>query len=91
MVLHPPRPNPFNPNTTLQFELPRSGVVWLRIYDVTGRLVRTLVRGEEYPAGIGSVPWNGQDDVHRPAASGGYLVRLDNAGITETQRAILVR
>jgi hypothetical protein len=91
MVLHPPRPNPFNPNTTLQFELPRSGVVWLRIYDVTGRLVRTLVRGEEYPAGIGSVPWNGQDDVHRPAASGVYLVRLDNAGITETQRAILVR
>ncbi|MFH1277484.1 MAG: M20/M25/M40 family metallo-hydrolase [Candidatus Eisenbacteria bacterium] len=84
-------PNPFNPATRITFTLPEGGArVSLRIYDVTGRLVRTLVDGVR-EAGGHSVSWNGADDRGRSAASGVYFSRLTWKEQSETERMVLLR
>ncbi|MBC8424295.1 hypothetical protein H8E07_09250, partial [bacterium] len=70
--LHPAAPNPFNPRTTLRFELTRGGDVRLDVYDLDGRRVRTLVDGY-LPAGEHRAIWAGRDDGGRPLSSGPYL------------------
>jgi len=74
-VLHPSRPNPFNPQTTILFELPEAGRTNLAVFDLNGCLVATLVEGE-LPAGAHEAIWNGRDRDGRPAASGVYICRL---------------
>jgi hypothetical protein len=91
LQLHPAKPNPFNPHTLLSFDLPRDGAVFVRIYSIDGRLVRTLVGGEHLTAGVRQVAWNGRDDVDAAVASGVYIVRLESQGRSDTQRAVLVR
>jgi hypothetical protein len=81
-------PNPFNPSTTLRFSLPEKGMVRLRVYDVTGRLVAVLADGV-YPAGLHSVKWNGVNLHGRAAASGIYFCRLQ-AGVNEATRKMLL-
>ena len=72
-------PNPFNPQTTIRFDLKRDGPVSLRAYDVQGRLVRTLV--DTYLAsGPREVPWDGRDDSGRSISSGTYYLRLEYPG-----------
>lgn len=68
-------PNPFNPNTRIDFELAEIGVVRIQIHDLAGRLVRTLDLGQRQ-AGTGSVQWDAKDNRGRPLASGVYLARL---------------
>lgn len=89
-ALHAPAPNPFNPTTTLRFELPRSAPARLTIYDVRGRVTRTLVSGT-LAAGPHIAVWNGRDDSGHAVASGLYLARLESAGRSETRRLMLVR
>lgn len=69
------RPNPFNPETEISFNLPAAGSVELLVYDARGVLVRRLVAGN-LPAGPAGVTWNGRDTGGQPAASGVYLYRL---------------
>ncbi len=83
-------PNPFNPQTTVRFTLPAAGSVSLRIYDVQGRLVRTLVDGVR-PSGLNEVRWDGRDWNGRAAASGTYLVRLRSGDEFGVQSVVLVR
>lgn len=72
-------PNPFNPLTRISFRLERDAQVSLRVYDVHGRLVRTLV--DDYlAAGPRVVEWDGNDDQGRPRASGTYYLRLQGGG-----------
>jgi hypothetical protein len=68
-------PNPFNPRTTIAFDLPRATEATLSVHDLRGRVVRTLVNGR-LAAGRQLVEWDGRDAAGRPAASGVYLVRL---------------
>ena len=69
------RPNPFNPQTTVAFELARAGRARLGLFDLRGRLVRELVNGD-LPAGPHEVRWDGRDEAGREAAcSGVYLCR----------------
>jgi photosystem II stability/assembly factor-like uncharacterized protein len=68
-------PNPFNPTTSIAYDLPAEADVTLRIYDVSGRLVRTLVDARQ-PAGPHSIMWDGRTDAGRPLASGVYLSEL---------------
>ncbi len=83
-------PNPFNPSTTIEYSLSsRSGVV-LRIFDVMGREVATLVRAEQ-PAGRYQVAWRGESDGGKQAASGVYLCRLEAGSCVKTVRITLVR
>jgi hypothetical protein len=83
-------PNPFNPKTTFRFALDRASTVQLRVYDVSGRLVRDFGLGTQ-PAGPVEVQWNGTDDSGRPVASGVYLVRLVTPDRRETLRTVLLK
>ncbi len=84
-------PNPFNPQTTIFFNLPQETVARLRVYDMSGRLVRTLLNNGMAPKGRNEVVWNGRDDSGQPAASGIYFYRLEIDGYTETKRMALVK
>jgi photosystem II stability/assembly factor-like uncharacterized protein len=71
-------PNPFRTSTAIGFTLARAGRVRLDVYDVAGRRVRQLVRGER-PAGRHDVPWDGRDDAGRSVRAGSYRYRLELA------------
>lgn len=80
-VLYQNYPNPFNPSTTITFELPTDGFVTINIYDLTGRLVRTLMN-EQQLAGIHSIQWNGTDDAGQKIAAGIYLYQIEFTNAT---------
>jgi hypothetical protein len=88
--LYPCQPNPFNPRTTIKFDLPVAGAVRLAVFDLAGRLVRTLV-GEQMAPGNHEVLWDGRDGSGREVGSGTYLARLDFGGKIQTIRMGLVR
>jgi len=83
-------PNPFNPATTISFELPESCRARLSIYGVDGRRVAVLV-DEDRPAGKHAVAWNGLDDQGSRVASGVYLYRLEAGDFRSTKRMTLLK
>jgi len=78
-------PNPFNPSTQIRFEIPVSGFVSLKVFDLLGRQVATLVN-EQREAGSYSLQWNGAK-----MPSGVYFYRLEASAFTETKKLILLR
>jgi len=90
VVLHQNFPNPFNPATVIRFDLPRESRVMLRVYDVRGALVSTLIDGTR-DGGLNEVLWNGADDRGRPVSSGVYFYRLTCSGAARTRKMILLR
>ena len=90
-ALYPCYPNPFNPVTTISYDLPESGTVHLGVYDVAGRLVKSLVDGEAVAAGRHEVQWDGRDKAGRVVSAGIYLCQLDTGGYSETRRMALVK
>jgi hypothetical protein len=91
LALHQNYPNPFNPGTVLSFILPERASVTLDIYDVSGRLVRRLVNGEEMAAGPREVFWDGANDAGRSVSSGVYYCRLTAGKVTVTRKLVLTR
>ncbi len=83
-------PNPFNPTTTLSFELPAAALVRLEIHNLDGSLVELLVDGWR-SAGRHSAAWDGRDRQGRAMPSGVYLGRVTAGGKGESQRLTLVR
>jgi hypothetical protein len=83
-------PNPFNPETTLRFTLPRSGRVRLSIHDPAGRLVAVLHEGN-LAAGPHAIRWNGRDQRDHGVASGAYLTRLEWEGVVRTRKMTLLK
>jgi len=83
-------PNPFNPVTTIRFALPQNTRVTLKVFDVVGREVQTLV-SSELTAGTYDVQWNGRNQAGLPVASGVYLYRLDLGTQVMTRRMVLVK
>jgi hypothetical protein len=83
-------PNPFNPVTTLAFELPAAGDATLSVYNAAGRLVATLHDGHT-EAGRRSVSWRGVDDSGTPVASGVYFFRLTHDGRSTTTKGVLLK
>ena len=87
--LSPNFPNPFNPATAIQFRVPSpGGRVALAVYDLSGRLVRTLVDGEKN-GGEHTVVWRGLDDSGRQVGSGVYFYRLE-VGDTKLERKMVM-
>jgi hypothetical protein len=84
------RPNPFNPATHVTYEVPSAGQVELRIYDVEGGLVRTLLSGPA-EAGLHTALFDGRNDGGQEIASGTYFLKLEAAGLQSTQKLSLVR
>ncbi len=83
-------PNPFNPATTVAFELPRAGSVQVAVHDLAGRRVRTLVSGHR-DAGRHEIVWDGRDAQGMSASSGVYLIRLVTSDQTLSRRALLLK
>jgi len=81
-------PNPFNPETRIQFDLAQAAHVELRVFNALGQLARTLVDAD-YAVGSFSLTWNGRDDGGRPLPSGIYFLRL-RAGDFVAQRKLLL-
>jgi N-acetylneuraminic acid mutarotase len=82
-------PNPFNPSTTIRYELEAPGRVVLRVYDARGRVVRTLVDAT-HESGPHAVVWDGRDDGGVRSASGVYFYRLDAGGAVLSKKMVLV-
>ncbi len=83
-------PNPFNPTTTISFSVPRNSHATIRIFDVSGSIVRTLADGMRN-AGINEVVWNGRDDSGREVSSGIYLYLLVAGDFVQTKKMVLLR
>jgi outer membrane protein assembly factor BamB len=83
-------PNPFNPLTNIRFALGQAANVSMKIYDMSGRLVTTLVDGPRV-AGAHDVVWRGTDAAGRPLSSGVYVCRLEAAGIVKSTRLTLLK
>lgn len=90
MLVRGNHPNPFNPATTIVFALPQAGPATLEVFDMQGRLVRTLWRGE-LAAGSHEMLWNGRDDAGRAVPSGGYLARLGGSAGAIVHKMMLTK
>lgn len=83
-------PNPFNPTTTISFDIAKAGSVKLNVYNVKGQLVRRLHNGD-LASGNHRVVWNGRDESNRPVASGVYYYRLETRDYTKTNKMLLMK
>ncbi len=87
-------PNPFNPSTTIAFELPEFSTVALRVYDLMGQKVRTILEGDLPPGSYGTAAgrpgfrWFGDDENGVPVASGVYFVRMEAHGKSGSSTAL---
>ncbi|MCK4539409.1 MAG: T9SS type A sorting domain-containing protein [Candidatus Krumholzibacteria bacterium] len=83
-------PNPFNPSTTLKFNLALKGHVSLKIYNVAGQLVRTLVSEDRDPGSYNEA-WDGTSDSGSKVASGVYFYRMKTGNFEQTRKMVLLR
>jgi len=83
-------PNPFNPSTIISFALPKAGKTELQIYDLRGRVVRTLL-SKDMPVGHHTVTWRGKDDHGRQVASGVYFYQIRSGDFEARHRMVLLK
>ena len=83
-------PNPFNPVTTLRYDLPEDAVVNITIYDMMGRQVKTLVNGSQ-TAGYKSIQWNATNNIGKPASAGLYLYTIQAGKFKQTKKMVLLK
>ncbi len=83
-------PNPFNPVTAIRFDVPHKSRVRIEVYDVSGRLVKTLTDAI-FEQGHHELVWDGKDASNRAAVSGIYFCRLDAPGFSSTMKMVLLR
>jgi len=83
-------PNPFNPQTCFQFELPNSSAAEIKIYNLKGQLVCTLA-SEVFSKGTNRVYWDGTDNDHKPVSSGVYICRLRSGKHSQVCKTVLLK
>ena len=89
-ALHPAYPNPFNPITSLRYDLPEQAKVTLTIYDLMGREITQLVNTTQ-EAGYRSVKWNATDMHGKPVSAGIYLYQIRTADFVQTRKMVLLK
>jgi starvation-inducible outer membrane lipoprotein len=89
-ALEPNYPNPFNPSTTIAYQLPVPSAVRLEIYDMLGQRVRTLV-AQEQSAGFYRAVWDSRNEAGMPAATGMYFYRLEAEEFVQVRRLMLIK
>ncbi|MBL8029115.1 MAG: T9SS type A sorting domain-containing protein [Fibrobacteres bacterium] len=90
LALRNPYPNPFNPTTTIAFDVPRASHVTLVIYDMSGRQIKTLVNSMR-SAGFNKVIWNAKSDQGTSVATGIYVCRMQSGKFVTQRRLILLK
>ena len=83
-------PNPFNPSTTIMFDVQKTTNVKLEVFNIKGQSVKTLVN-TNYDAGRHYTNWDGTDAKGKPVSSGVYLYRMDTENYSELKRMILIK
>lgn len=83
-------PNPFNSSTTIRFKLPNTGVVRLKVFDITGAEVATLLNSQQQD-GLHKVVWTGIDQSQMPVGSGIYIIRMEAGQYVTTQKMALIK
>ena len=89
-TLHQNHPNPFNPVTTLRYDLPEDAMVNITIYDMMGRVVRTMVNTQQN-TGFKSVRWNATNDVGSSVSAGLYLYMIQAGDFRQTKKMVLLK
>jgi len=84
-------PNPFNPQTTIKFEIPKNTLVTLKIYDLRGRLIKTLYKNEKAEAGIYKILWDGTNEYGKLVSSGVYIYQLKTKDFIKSNKMILIK
>ncbi len=84
-------PNPFNPSTQITFTLPAMKSMSLKVYDVLGKEVRTLINNEEYAAGSHTITWNGSNNSGAAVASGTYIYTLKTENVEKSMKMVLMK
>ena len=90
-ALHQNHPNPFNPVTTIRYDLPQAGDVKLTIYDMLGREMKVLVSQQGMSPGSHTVVWDGTDRLGQPAAAGVYIYQLKSGDFINTKKLVLLK
>ena len=83
-------PNPFNPATTIAYEIPQAGPVRLVVYNLLGQQVKTLV-DETVDAGAYTAVWDGRDALGNAVASGVYMYRMEGNGFSQVRRMLFLK
>ena len=83
-------PNPFNPITSLRYDLPEDGLVNITIYDMMGRIVKTLVNSSQ-TAGYKSIGWNATNNRSEPVSAGLYLYTIQAGEFRQTKKMVLLK
>ncbi len=89
-ALHQNYPNPFNPVTSLRYDLPEDGLVNITIYDMMGRIVKTLVNSSQ-TAGYKSISWNAANDRNESVSAGLYLYTIQAGEFRQTKKMVLLK
>ena len=89
-ALYSAYPNPFNPTTTLRYDLPEDAQVRIMVYDLMGRSVKTLVNNQQ-TAGFKSVIWDATNDLGQPVSAGMYLYRISAGDFRQTKKIVLLK
>jgi hypothetical protein len=88
--IHQNHPNPFNPVTTLRYDLPEDGLVNITIYDMMGRVVKNLVNVHQN-AGYKSIQWNATNNAGQPVSAGLYLYTIQAGEFRQTKKMVLLK
>ena len=83
-------PNPFNPNTTIKYYIPRKAYVNITIYDMIGNVIKNLVN-ENQNYGYKSVQWNATNNQGQPVSAGVYLYSIEAGDFRQTKKMILLK
>ena len=89
-ALHQNYPNPFNPVTSLRYDLPEDGLVNITVYDMMGRIVKTLVNSSQ-TAGYKSIRWNATNGRNDPVSAGLYIYTIQVGKFRQTKKMILLK
>ena len=89
-TLHQNYPNPFNPITSLRYDLPNDGLVNITVFDMMGRIVKTLVNGYQ-TAGFKSIQWNATNDKNEPVSAGLYLYAIQAGKFRQTKKMVMLK
>ena len=88
--MHNDYPNPFNPITTLRYDLPENSLVTITIYDMLGRQVKKLINISQ-TAGYRTIQWNATNDEGKPISGGLYLYTIQAGEFRETKKMVLLK
>ena len=89
-ALKPNFPNPFNPSTTIPYELPEVSSIKIDIYDLAGKKIRTLVNNN-VEAGFHTCVWNGKNDKGEKIAAGVYIVSMKTRSLFQTRKIVFLK